>query len=77
MLRFQDFLPQQFTTATELGRALSTPTATSRLSETPTTLEYGLAYASANALDLLGYRRYVTVPAGGRVSWTLVARPLP
>jgi len=77
VLRFQDFLPQQFTAATELGRALSTPTASSRLSETPSTLEYGLTFASANALDLLGYRRYVTVPADGRVSWTLTARPLP
>lgn len=77
VLRFQDFLPQRFTAATDLGRALSTPTATSRLSETPSALEYGLTYASANALDLLGYRRYVTVPAGGRVTWTLGARPLP
>ena len=54
VLRFQDFLPQKFTAAAELGRALSTPTATSRLSETPSTLEYGLTYASADALDLLG-----------------------
>jgi len=76
VLRFQDFWPQNWTEVGEGAVELRTPTAASRLSEAPSTLEYGSAFASANALDLLGYRRYVTVPADGRVSWTLAARPL-
>ena len=76
VLRFQDFLPQGFTEVGEGAVELRTPTAASRLSEAPYSLEYGTAFASANSLALLGYRRYVTVPASGRVSWTLSARPL-
>jgi hypothetical protein len=76
VLRFQDFLPRSWTEVGEGAVELRTPTAASRLSEAPSSLEYGPAFASANALDLLGYRRYVTVPAGGRVSWTLYARRL-
>jgi hypothetical protein len=76
-LRFQDFWPEHWTEVGEGAVELSTPTAVSRLSVPPATLEYGSTYASAAALDLLGFRRYVTVPADGRVSWTLAARPLP
>ena len=42
----------------------------------PSSTQYGSAFASSNAVGLLGYRRYVTVPAGGRVGWTLAARRL-
>jgi hypothetical protein len=76
-LRFQDFWPENWTEVGEGAVELRTPTAVSRLSVPPATLEYGSTYASAAALDLLGFRRYVTVPADGRVSWTLAARPLP
>jgi hypothetical protein len=76
-LRFQDFWPQDWTEVGEGSVALRTPTAASRLSVPPAMLEHGSTFASANALELLGYRRYVTVPSDGRVSWTLVARPLP
>jgi hypothetical protein len=77
VLRFQDFLPQAWTEVGEGSVELRTPTSASRLSVAPGTLEYGTTFASANALELLGYRRYVTVPADGRVSWTLAARRLP
>jgi hypothetical protein len=76
-LRFQDFFPQSFTEVPPGAVELRTPTATSRLSVPPSTLEYGATFASASSVDLLGYRRYVTVPDDGRVSWTLAARPLP
>ena len=74
VLRFQDWLPAQFTEFVDGGRVLRTPTATSRVSEAPAWLEDGLTLASAYALDLQGRRRYVTVPPSGRVSWTLAAR---
>ena len=77
VLRFQDYLPAAWTEAVDGARVLMTPTATSWLSDAPSTLDYGLSFASANALQLQGYRRYVTVPASGRVSWTLAARSLP
>jgi len=77
VLRFQDFLPQSWTEVVPGAAELRTPTAVSRLSVPPATLEYGTEFTSANSLELLGYRRYVTVPADGRVSWTIAARRLP
>ncbi|MGI8781223.1 MAG: hypothetical protein ACR2L8_13855 [Solirubrobacteraceae bacterium] len=75
-LRYQDFLPEGWTEATEEAAVLQTPTAQSRLSETPSLLENGLTYVSSYAA-LRGFRRYVTVPASGQVSWKISARPMP
>ena len=77
VLRYQDFLPADFTEIVGGGVELRTPTFASRLSETPALVEPGLDYASAYALGLRGYRRSVTVPASGNVRWTLTARTLP
>ena len=52
VLRFQDFLPQGWTEVGEGAVELRTPTSASRLSVAPGTLEYGTAFASANALEL-------------------------
>jgi hypothetical protein len=74
-LRLQDFLPDGWTRATNAAQVLETPTAASQLSEPPASFELGLSYASGYSTRLRGFRRYVTVPDTGRVSWTLSARP--
>ena len=74
-LRLQDFLPEGWTRATNGGAILETPTAESRLLPRPAGFELGLSYASGYSTRLRGFRRYVTVPDTGRVSWTLSARP--
>jgi hypothetical protein len=74
-LRYQDFLPKAWTQGVEAFRVLQTPVSESRLSETPASAEDGLDFASSYAAGLHGYVRYVDVPASGRVSWTVTARP--
>jgi len=73
-LRFQDFLPAAFTMSLDGGAALQTPTASSRLSVPPLSVTTGLEGASATAAALVGFRRLVTVPPDGRVSWTVTGR---
>ena len=77
LLRFEDYLPAPWTEIADGASVLRIPTAAARVSPAPATLEYGRALTSANSVELQGYRRYVTVPAGGRVTWTLTARKLP
>jgi hypothetical protein len=76
-LRYQDFLPRQWTQGVEGFRVLQTPVSESRLSESPASAEDGADFASSYAADLHGYVRYVDVPASGKVSWTVEARPRP
>jgi hypothetical protein len=76
-LRYQDFLPRQWTQGVEGFRVLQTPVSESRLSEPPASAEDGADFASSYAADLHGYVRYVDVPASGKVSWTVEARPRP
>ena len=75
VLRFQDFLPEPWTEVVDGGTALRTPTASSRLSVASAAVELGTPAPSAYARELVGFRRYVTVPADGRVSCWITARP--
>jgi hypothetical protein len=76
-LRYQDFLPEEWTQALEGSRVLQTPVSESRLSEPPPVAEEGFHFASSYAAGLRGYVRYVDVPASGRVSWVVEARSRP
>jgi hypothetical protein len=75
-LRFQDFMPERWTEVLDGGRLLRTPTAASRLSDAPWTVERSLPRPSGYSVELIGFGRYVTVPPSGRVSWTITARRL-
>ena len=77
VLRVQDYLPSAWTRAGDRGRVLSTPTATSRLSQRPILLRPALSFPSANSVALQAFERQLTVPPTGRISWEITARTAP